>query len=59
MILHLAGRLLRVEVLPRPATVRLRWDGTDQAHPVSFGAIMRRAAHQMAQSMEALAEALR
>jgi hypothetical protein len=59
MILHLAGRLVRLELLPRPASVRLRWDGTDQAHPVSLGAVMRRAARQMAASMEALAEALR
>jgi hypothetical protein len=59
MILHLAGRLVRLELLPRPVVVRRRWDGTDQAHPVTFSAVMRRAAQQMAASMAALAEALR
>jgi hypothetical protein len=45
-------RLGRIEIrrLPPPVTVRLRWDRTDQAHPVTLLARLGRVTRQMAEA---------
>lgn len=45
------GRVLRVELLPRPLAPAARWDGTDQARPATMAAKVGRGFNLMARAL--------